>query len=101
MTPNPGPDRFGHRFLIPAVMLAWCLAGEAASVTTVIPRNPGNQPAKNAPITLGQVIKRGDFQHGVRISVGKTMGQADIKRRYEDGSVRFAVISRHGRCSIC
>ena len=66
---------------------------EAAPVTTVILRNAGTQAARETPITFGQVFKKGDLKHGVRVRAGNAIGQADIQRRYEDGSVRFAVIS--------
>jgi len=73
--------------------MVWCLLVEAAPVTTVTLRNLGNQPAKDTPITFGQVFRKGDVKRGVRVNAGNAMGQADIKRRYDDGSVRFAVIS--------
>lgn len=73
-------------------MLAWT-AATAAPVTKVILRNPGGQPAKEVPVTFGQVFRKGDVKQGVLASAGKAHGQADVKRKYEDGSVRFAVIS--------
>jgi len=46
-------------------------------------------------VTFGQAFKRGDVADGVavRIATQTLPAQVDVKRRYEDGSVRFAVIS--------
>jgi hypothetical protein len=74
-------------------MTTWTLATGAAPVATVILRNPGTQSASETPVTFGQVFKKGDLKQGLRVSAGNQIGQADIKRRYDDGSVRFAVIS--------
>lgn len=55
------------------------------------------QPAGAAPVTFGMVFKAGDVPKGKAIGVrsGGTpvAAQVDVKRHYDDGSVRFAVVS--------
>jgi len=70
---------------------AW--AGWAAAATKVVLRAPSGGPAKNVPVTFGQVFKKGDFRRGVLVSAPRAAVQADVKRKYDDGSVRFAIIS--------
>ena len=62
-------------------------------MTKVIVRPLAGQPAGRIPITFGQVFKRGDIKQGVQASVAGASIQADVKRKYDDGSVRFAIIS--------
>ena len=69
------------------------LVWAAGPVTRVVLRNPADQPVKNVPITFGQVFKKGDIKQGVVVKALGAVGQADIKRKHDDGSVRFAVIS--------
>jgi hypothetical protein len=75
------------------VLAASATLAAAAPVTTVVLRNPGDQPAREAPITFGQVFKKGDLKTGVLARAGRAEVQADVKRNYDDGSVRFAIIS--------
>jgi hypothetical protein len=82
-----------HRGLVLSLLAASGLAAAAAPVTKVTLRNQGMRPATNVPITVGQVFKKGDIKVGVLASAGRAEVQADIKRRYEDGSVRFAALS--------
>ena len=50
---------------------------------------------ENVPVTFGQLFRQGDVKHGIVVRVGQEMipAQIDVKRRFDDGSVRFAVIS--------
>jgi hypothetical protein len=87
--------------LRPALVMACILAlsasgasaASAAPVTTVTLRPPAGRPAKGVPITFGQVFKKGDIKQGVLVGAPDASVQADVKRKYDDGSVRFAVIS--------
>jgi hypothetical protein len=84
--------------LRPALVMVCILAlsasaASAAPVTTVTLRPPAGRPAKGVPITFGQVFKKGDIKQGVLASAPGASVQADVKRKYDDGSVRFAVIS--------
>ena len=45
------------------------------------------------PFTIGQPFKRGDVPSGVGIVADCAEFQADIRNRWEDGSVKFAVLS--------
>ena len=79
---------------VAAGLLLGCAAvANADPVTKVTVRNAGKEAVKDAPVTFGQVFKKGDIKTGVLVNVAGTPGQADIKRKYDDGSVRFAVIS--------
>jgi hypothetical protein len=68
-------------------------AGPNEPVCQVTLRPPAGQPLRDVPVTFGQVFKKGDIKQGVLPSVPRASVQADVKRRYDDGSVRFAVIS--------
>ena len=68
-------------------------AAGAEPVTTVTLRPPAGQPLKDVPVTFGQVFRKGDIKQGVLASAAQASVQADVKRTYDDGSVRFAVIS--------
>lgn len=79
----------------PALMVVCLLAlsASAAPVARVTLRAPAGQPAKGVAVTFGQVFKKGDIKQGVLVSVQNAQTQADVKRKYGDGSVRFAIIS--------
>ena len=57
--------------------------------------NVAAESTGSVPVTFGQPFCQGDFPQGVRVSAsGKSLpSQVDVKRRYADGSLRFAVIS--------
>ena len=57
--------------------------------------NLSSQPLRSAPVTFGHAFRQGQFPQTVSVSDARTSlaSQVDIKRRYEDGSVRFAIIS--------
>jgi len=69
-------------------------AGQAEGVPVTV-RNLSDQPAADAVVTFGQAFRKGHFSGGVAGQVGgKAIPlQADIKRHYDDGSIRFAVIT--------
>jgi len=66
---------------------------QTAPVTTVTLRPPNGTPLRDVPVTFGQVFRKGDIKQGVLASAAQASVQADVKRRYDDGSIRFAVIS--------
>ena len=45
------------------------------------------------PVTFGQVFLRGALPAGSGLSAGDVPLQVDVKNKYDDGSVRFAVLS--------
>ncbi|MBM4093124.1 MAG: hypothetical protein FJ276_27500, partial [Planctomycetes bacterium] len=57
--------------------------------------NMGAGTLRSAPVTFGQPFRQGDFPQSVRVSaLGEAQpAQVDAKRRYADGSLRFAVIT--------
>ena len=57
--------------------------------------NLSSQPLRSTSVTFGRASRQGQFPHSVRVSLlqAPVPAQVDIKRRYDDGSVRFAVIS--------
>jgi hypothetical protein len=57
--------------------------------------NLTSQPLRSVPVTFGHAFRQGHFPRAVRVTAVNGSGsfQADIKRRYPDGSIRFAVIS--------
>jgi len=57
--------------------------------------NRSSQPAASVPVTFGQAFRKGQFRETVRVSAASRVlpAQVDVKRRYDDGSIRFAVIS--------
>jgi len=84
--------------LRPALMILCALslsalASSAVPAARVTLRSPPGQPAKSVVVTFGQVFKKGDIKQGVLVSAPKASVQADVKRKYDDGSVRFAVVS--------
>jgi len=58
-------------------------------------KNLSDRSVRDVPATFGQVFKRGDFGRGVAVSVDgdPIQAQVDVKRRHDDGSIRFAVVS--------
>lgn len=52
-----------------------------------------DQQARDVPVTFAQVFKKGDIRQDVQVVLPGARTQVDVKRRYEDGSVRFAVVS--------
>jgi hypothetical protein len=84
--------------LKPSVMIVLALilpatAVWAEPVTTVTLRPSAGQAIEDVPVTFGQVFRKGHIKLGVLVDAGRALVQADVKRRYDDSSVRFAVIS--------
>ncbi len=71
------------------------IPGHPSSVVTVQITNPSNVELENVPVTFGQVFRQGDIQRGivVRTDDRAIPAQIDVKRHYDDGSVRFAIVS--------
>jgi hypothetical protein len=69
--------------------------GHPSAVVTVQIANPSNMERENVPVTFGQVFRQGDIKRGIVMRAGEQMvpAQIDVKRHYDDGSVRFAIIS--------
>ena len=80
-------------FLIAAASAA--VAAAPAGVVKIGLRNLSDKPLRRVPVTLSQVFKRGDIREGVVVRMGGKVvpAQVDVKRRYDDGSVRFALLS--------
>jgi hypothetical protein len=70
-------------------------SAEPAPLVTVRVTNPSEHAIADAPVTFGQAFRRGDVPAGkeVRCVVGDRSAQVDAKCRYDDGSLRFAVVS--------
>ncbi|MCU0981965.1 MAG: hypothetical protein MUF25_22660, partial [Pirellulaceae bacterium] len=86
-----------------ATALVWGVANPVAAAAPadtgaplkVSVSNVAAESIGSAPVTFGQPFRQGDFPQGVRLSSsGDSLpAQVDVKRRYADGSLRFAVIS--------
>ena len=75
-------------FLVVSVPAAW-----GAGVAHVTLRPPAGKAARDVTTTFGQVFRKGDIKQGVLGTAPGASVQADVKRKYDDGSVRFAVLS--------
>ena len=99
MTAHPWIHRGSARFaLAVAVLIGGTTARPAAGAGEVVGVEVSNLTERaldDAPVTFGQVFRRGAITDGVVLrSDGKSLpAQVDVKRHYDDGSVRFAVIS--------
>lgn len=71
-----------------------CYGQSLAGVSVEI-KNLSDQTVRDVPVTFGQVFKLGDLARGVAVSAGgdPVQAQIDVKRRYENGSIRFAIVS--------
>jgi hypothetical protein len=67
-------------------------AGQPQPLTTLEVTGLGTGGRKVETVTFGQVFKKGDVPDGVVLCNGGA-AQADVKRRYGDGSVRFTVVT--------
>lgn len=70
-------------------------AGEPEPLVSVEVRNLSDQALKDVPVTFGQVLSKGCLPKGTGLYgwAGGRMAQVDLKRRYDDGSPRLAVVS--------
>lgn len=71
-----------------------CYGQSPASIPVEI-KNLSDRSVRDVPVTFGQVFKRGDFDRGVALSADGELipAQIDVKRRHDDGSIRFAIVS--------
>jgi hypothetical protein len=77
------------------------VSGSSVSVSTGSVTGPGTSQVQLTTLTLsaagaftvGQAFVKGDVASGQTITAGLTQFQADVRSRWADGSVRFAVLS--------
>ena len=76
-------------------IVAVCASARAAELVEVRVRNLADRPLKDVPVTFGQAFRKGDVPKGfvVLCRTDGRLAQVDVKRRYGDGSARFAVVS--------
>ena len=85
--------------IVAAALLAHAAGGgeaaEPAEGVAVRVRNLTQDSLQNIPVTFGQAFRRGHVPPGkmVHCLIDDTWAQVDPKRRHEDGSLRFAVVS--------
>lgn len=94
-------DRRTWAFVLGAMFLAAGVAGaqdapwpgHAQGAVKVEVRNLTDRPLKHVPVTFGQVFRKGApaTLHG-RVD-GRPLAQVNVKRTYDDGSARFAIVS--------
>jgi len=63
----------------------------ASTLTTITVKEMDGVSTSNYPLTFGHVFKKGDVTGNVYLNNYPT--QTDVKTTYDDGSIRFAVIS--------
>ena len=70
-------------------------AAEGKDVATVVVRNTGAAAARGVPVTFGHAFSKGDVPPGMLVHclVDDRWAQVDAKRRHDDRSLRFAVVS--------
>jgi len=70
-------------------------AAEPQPLVTVEMHNSTGEPLHDVPVTFGQVFKKGDVPRGRQVYcfVDGRFAQVDPKRRYDDDSLRYAVVS--------
>ena len=80
--------------MISLLMFASGLA-EAGGVTNVVVYEKAGITTSNYPLTFGHVFKKGDVPNSVMVTLdGQVLNsQFDIKRHWDDGSVKYGVIS--------
>ncbi len=68
---------------------------EEAEAVSVEVRNLTGDTLKDVPVSFGQAFKKGDIRQGFQVHcfVDGRLSQVDMKRRYDDGSLRFAIVS--------
>lgn len=85
--------------VLAAAVVAACAArgpgAEPERTVNVELRNLTNQALKDVPVTFGQVFRKGDVPRTEGLGCLGEAGpaQVDVKRKHDDGSVRFAVVS--------
>ena len=70
-------------------------AAEHPAIVEVQLRNLSDRALKDVPLTFGQVFRKGDLpkSQGVSCTANGAWAASEVKRRYDDGSARFAVVS--------
>ena len=68
---------------------------EAAAIDTAVLTNERAAAEENYPLQFGRAFIRGEIQHAPQVKINGAVvpTQADIKTRYADGSVQFAILS--------
>ena len=95
---DPNNRYITTRIALAAVLLGgatWQAPSRADELTRIKVSNPSEKTVRRAPVTIGQAFRRGDVQSTVAVHVGDAAlpAQIDVKRRYDDGSVRLAIVS--------
>ena len=67
------------------------LGAEQDPVTTIVVANPTGEARAAGPVTFGMIFAKGDAPGSVAVRGRPT--QADVKRRWPDGSVKHAVLT--------
>jgi exo-rhamnogalacturonan lyase-like protein len=89
-------------FLLSALLCSPAFAAERVSavepgddkpITTVTVDNLGKAARPAGPVTFGMVFAQGDVPRGKTIIVKGCAAQANIKRRWPDGSVKHAILT--------
>lgn len=86
-----------RQFLLVCVLVIWsvCAFAGESKVTSIGIVKLERRAQKGVPLTLSQVFKKGDIIGGIVVRVkGKEVpAQVDVKRRYEDDSIKHALVS--------
>ena len=92
-------DRFNHTCFLLFCMISLLVfatgLAEAGVVTNVVVYEKAGITTSNYPLTFGHVFKKGDVPNSVMVTLdGQVLNsQFDIKRHWDDGSVKHGVIS--------
>ncbi len=81
--------------LVPAVIVLSAMQATSTTITSVIVYEKAGVTTNNYPLTFGHVFKKGDVPQSVQVSLNGQIlpSQFDIKRHWDDGSVKHGVIS--------
>ncbi|MBM4043294.1 MAG: hypothetical protein FJ290_32805, partial [Planctomycetes bacterium] len=85
-------------------LLAWgllCVAlalpawADEVAIASVDVRNLSGQALENVPVTFGLLLRKGEVpkNHALHCSAAGRRASAEVKRVYDDGSPRFAIVS--------
>lgn len=72
-----------------------CINANANIITNLTLKEKEGITTNNYPLTFGHVFKKGDVNQYIAVTYNGTQlqTQCDIKTRYDDGSVKFSIIS--------
>ena len=81
--------------LLISILLCTSRFSFAANITTLTLKEKDGVTTKNYPLTFGHVFKKGDVLKFVTATYNgvPVTTQCDVKTTYDDGSIRFAVVS--------